>query len=93
MPEISSSLEHFFSMGFTILGDSRDFANGSIQVTLARGNERLIWTYPLRQGVIGVSSSDGVSYLKATPDQISFDVVTPVRTVKKETIKEEASGV
>ena len=88
MKEIQSSLEAFFALGFTIIGDSRDFQTGSIQVILGRGNEKLVWTFPLKRGVIAVSSADGVSYLKATPDQISFDVVREIQ----EAVKQDVSG-
>jgi len=74
-----STLDGLFRMGFTILGDSRDFTNGSIQVTLGRGQERLSWTLPMKVAKVGVDTPEGASYLQIPIDHISFDVVYPIK--------------
>ena len=70
-----STLEEFFKMGFTILGDSRDFTNGSVQVTLARGHERVTWTFSMKSAKVGVDTPEGASYIQVPIDHLSFDVV------------------
>lgn len=76
-PEYNSTLDGLLSMGFSILGDSRDFSAGSVQMTLGRGNERITWIFPMKKAVVGVDSPQGSTLLQAPVETISFDVLTP----------------
>ena len=70
-----STLGVLYSAGFTLLGDSRDFSNSSIQLTFARGQERLVWTFPMKGAVICLDSQAGGVVLNASAEDLSFDVV------------------
>ena len=72
-----STLAGLYDLGFSQIGESRDFTNDSIQVVLARGSERLTWVFPMKKAVIGINTADGASYLQIAPKDISFDVVLP----------------
>jgi len=79
-PQSISTLENLFNLGFTIIGDSRDFSNGSIEVVLGRGHERLTWVFPMKSAKIGITTPEGNSaYIQAPIDHLSFDVVVPPR--------------
>ena len=76
-PAMLSTLEGFYNLGFTMIGDSRDFSNNSIQVLLARGHERISWTFPMKAGKVGVTLETGHSYIQVPVSHLSFDVVVP----------------
>ena len=75
----TSTLESLFTLGFTVIGDSRDFSNGSTQLVLARGVERITWVFPMKLGKVGVATADGHTYIPVPLDHISFDVVVPFK--------------
>ena len=70
----SSTLDIFFAAGFTVLGDSRDFSNNSVQVHLARGLERLVWSFPMQKSVVSVPLEGKTSLISIPVKDISFDV-------------------
>jgi len=70
-----STIDTLMSMGFSLLGDSRDFTTSSIELTFGRGNERLTWIFPMSKAAICVNAPEGSTVLRAQAEQISFDVV------------------
>ena len=84
-----STLGVLFSAGFTLLGDSRDFTNSSIQLTFGRGQERLTWTFPMQKAIVNLDSAAGGVILNASAEQLSFDVMianrAPVSALPEDT--------
>ena len=77
---VGSTQETLFNMGFTKIGDSRDFTNGSVQVVMARGMERITWTFPFKVAKLGIITPEtGSSYIQMPVEHLSFDVVSPIK--------------
>ena len=72
---VKSTLDVIFSAGFVVMGDSRDFSTDSIQVHLARGPERITWSFPMKKAVASIHDVEGATSVLSLPvRELSFDV-------------------